>query len=104
MRSEALKGHLDLLLLSTLDEGPAHGYGLVEALRGKSEGAFDLGEGTMYPALYRLERRGLVASRWEVVGGRRRRVYRLTRSGRGALARQLAEWRAFSSAMEAVVA
>jgi PadR family transcriptional regulator, regulatory protein PadR len=104
MRSEALKGHLDLLLLSTLDQGPAHGYGLVEALRGKSEGAFDLGEGTMYPALYRLERQGLVASRWEVVGGRRRRVYRLTRSGRGALVRQLADWRAFSSAMEAVVA
>jgi PadR family transcriptional regulator, regulatory protein PadR len=104
MRAEALKGHLDLLLLSTLDQGPAHGYGLVEALRGKSEGAFDLGEGTMYPALYRLERRGLVASRWEVVGGRRRRVYRLTRGGRKGLERQLAEWRAFSSAVEAVVA
>ena len=104
MRAEALKGHLDLLLLSTLAQGPAHGYGLVDALRGRSEGAFDLGEGTMYPALYRLERGGLVASSWKVVGGRRRRVYRLTRGGRKALERQLAEWRAFSNAVEAVVA
>jgi PadR family transcriptional regulator PadR len=104
MRAEALKGHLDLLLLSTLAQGPAHGYGLVEALRGRSEGAFDLGEGTMYPALYRLERRGLVTSRWAVVGSRRRRVYRLTSRGRKSLDRQLAEWSAFSSAVEAVVA
>jgi PadR family transcriptional regulator, regulatory protein PadR len=104
MQAEVLKGHLDLLLLSALARGPAHGYGLVEALRGRSEGAFDLGEGTMYPALYRLERRGLASSRWEVVGGRRRRVYRLTRGGRKALERQLAEWRSFAQAVEAVVA
>lgn len=104
MRAEALKGHLDLLLLSTLAHRPAHGYGLVEALRGRSEGAFDLGEGTMYPALYRLERGGLVASSWKVVGGRRRRVYRVTRRGRKALERQLAEWRSFAQAVEAVVA
>jgi DNA-binding PadR family transcriptional regulator len=103
MQGEVLKGHLDLLLLATLAQGPAHGYGLVEALRGRSEGAFDLGEGTMYPALYRLERRGLVASRWEVVGGRRRRVYRLTRGGRGALERHRSDWRAFAQAVEAVV-
>lgn len=101
---EALKGHVDLLLLSVLEDGPAHGYGLVEALRERSEGAFDLAEGTVYPSLYRLERRGFVASRWEAVGGRRRRVYRLTNGGRDAFERQRSEWRMFARAVEAVLA
>lgn len=99
---DALKGHVDLLLLSMLEQGPAHGYGLVEMLRERSDGAFDLAEGTVYPALYRLERRGLVTSGWQTVDGRRRRVYRMTRGGQTALERQRTEWRAFSSAVEAV--
>ena len=98
------KGHVDLLLLAMLEDGDAHGYGLVEALRERSSGAFELAEGTAYPALYRLERRRLVASSWETVGGRRRRVYRLTRSGHAELARQRTDWRAFSQAVEAVLA
>ncbi len=102
--SDALKGHVDLLLLSVLEDAPAHGYRLVEALRERSEGAFDLAEGTVYPSLYRLERRRLVASSWESVAGRRRRVYRLTRGGRAELERQRQDWRAFTIAMEAVVA
>jgi PadR family transcriptional regulator PadR len=100
---DALKGHVDLLLLSVLEDEPVHGYGLVERLRERSEGAFDLAEGTVYPSLYRLERRRLVTSRWEAVGGRRRRVYQLTGDGRRALERQRSEWRAFAQAMEAVV-
>ncbi len=101
--NDKLRGHVDFLLLSVLEDSPAHGYRLVETLRERSEGAFDLAEGTVYPSLYRLERKGLVASRWESVEGRRRRVYRLTRSGTGRLRRQRAEWRAFAHAMEAVV-
>ena len=85
---DALKGHVDLLLLSVLEVAPAHGYGLVEALRERSDGTFDLAEGTVYPALYRLERRGFVASGWEAARGRRRRVYRLTGGGRTELDRQ----------------
>lgn len=104
MRSEALKGHVDLLLLSALEDGPAHGYGLVESLRERSEGAFDLAEGTVYPALYRLERGGLVSSRWETVSGRRRRLYRLTRRGHAELREQRSAWRRFAEAVEAVVA
>jgi len=100
---DALKSHVDLLLLSVLEEEPVHGYGLVESLRERSDGAFDLAEGTVYPSLYRLERRGLVTSRWEAVGGRRRRVYRLTSAGRGALERQRTEWHGFARAMETVV-
>jgi PadR family transcriptional regulator len=100
---DTLKGHVDLLLLSVLEDAPAHGYRLVDALREQSDGAFDLAEGTIYPSLYRLERRGLVASRWETVAGRRRRVYRLTSGGRRALERQRSEWRDFARAVEAVV-
>jgi DNA-binding PadR family transcriptional regulator len=100
---DALKGHVDLLLLSALETDAAHGYQLVETVRARSEGAFDLAEGTVYPSLYRLERRGLVASDWETVSGRRRRVYQLTRNGRRMLVKERSEWRAFAQAMEAVV-
>ena len=60
MVGEALKGHLDLLLLSVLSNGPAHGYAIIDALRARSEGMFDLPEGTVYPALHRLENQGLL--------------------------------------------
>ena len=98
-----MKGHVDFLLLATLREGPLHGYGVVEKLRGASEGAFDLAEGTVYPVLHRLEAEGLLASSWSTVAGRRRRVYRLTKRGEKALAARADEWRAFSSAVEAVL-
>jgi PadR family transcriptional regulator, regulatory protein PadR len=97
-----LKGHLDLLLLAALAGRPAHGYAVVERLRERSGGAFDLSEGTIYPALYRLERAKLLSSRWSVVGGRRRRIYSLTRSGQRALAEQRREWKAFAGAVKAV--
>ena len=103
MRSEVLKGHVDLLLLSTLRAGPLHGYAVVDKLRGLSEGAFDLAEGTVYPALYRLEAAGLLSSSWTKANGRRRRVYELTNRGRGELARERDEWQAFANAVEAVV-
>ena len=98
-----MKGHVDLLLLATLRQGPLHGYAVVEQLRDQSNGAFDLAEGTVYPALYRLERAGLLASRWTNAAGRRRRVYRLTRSGRAKLARESGEWKSFAQAVEAVL-
>ena len=103
MQSEVLKGHLDLLLLATLAAGPAHGYRLVDELRERSAGAFDLSEGTIYPALYRLERAGLLSSRWASVGGRRRRVYSLTRKGRRALAERRRDWVSFAAAVRGVV-
>ena len=99
-----MKGHVDLLVLSTLSQGPLHGYGLVEKLRDVSDGAFDLAEGTVYPALYRLEAAGLLSSSWSHASGRRRRVYRLTRRGRSELARERREWRQFADTMKEVVA
>ena len=68
-----------------------------------SEGAFDLAEGTVYPALYRLEKAGLLTSKWTKAPGRRRRVYSITRRGSAELARERTEWKSFSKAVESVV-
>jgi PadR family transcriptional regulator PadR len=104
MRAEALKGHLDGLILATLANGPAHGYAIAQTLRERSDGAFDLPEGTLYPALHRLERGGLIASEWSTQAGRRRRTYELTRTGARALGDRRQEWQLFATAVEAVLA
>ncbi len=103
MVGQALKGHLDLLLLAVLSDGAKHGYAVIEELRERSDDAFDLPEGTVYPALHRLERAGYLASDWSVVRGRRRRTYRLTDRGRGALGEQSRAWSRFSGAMTRVL-
>jgi PadR family transcriptional regulator PadR len=103
MNGQVVKGHLELLLLSALEAGPAHGYGLIERLRADSEGALDFAEGTIYPALHRLERDGLLESAWDEASARRRRVYSLTPRGRAELVRQRDAWRSFSRAVELVV-
>jgi len=103
MTAETLKGHLDLLLLAAVQSQPTHGYAIAETLRARSDGAFDLPEGTLYPALHRLGRAGLLASRWSEVNGRRRRVYQLTRKGHRALAARHTEWHDFARAVQAVV-
>jgi PadR family transcriptional regulator PadR len=97
MRAEVLKGHLDGLLLAALEAGPLHGYAVMEALRSGSGGRVDLPTGTVYPALHRLERAGLVRSRWSTEGGRRRRSYELTAAGTRALAAERSRWQEFSS-------
>jgi PadR family transcriptional regulator len=104
MKAEVLKGHLDALVLAALEQEPAHGYAIIQHLRRRSDDVFRLPEGTVYPALHRLERDGLVKSRWTAASGRRRRVYRLTRGGQEALAVRRLEWRTFSRAVEAVLA
>jgi PadR family transcriptional regulator len=103
MAQSELQGHLDAMLLAVLQVSPLHGYGLVEELRRRSNGEFDLAEGTIYPALHRLESTGLLSSRWEVVDGRRRRVYALSTKGREAAGERLASWRRFSAAIDAVL-
>jgi PadR family transcriptional regulator PadR len=103
MRAEILKGHLDGLLLATLAEGPRHGYAIKEALRAGSGGRFDLPTGTVYPALHRLERAGLIAGSWSTVGGRRRRSYQLTPAGRRALSDERSSWQEFAAAVTALL-
>src|SRR5215212_4301870 len=103
MRGEMLKGHLELLVLTALRAGPGHGYLIIRDIAGRSDGEFELNEGTIYPALHRLERAGYVTSSWSEVGGRKRRVYRLSRKGRAALADQENHWRRFQRAMNMVL-
>ena len=103
MRTDFRKGHLDLVLLSCLQAGPAHGYLLIKRLREGSAGEFDLLEGTLYPALHQLEAGGLVASKWSASSGRRRRVYRLTQKGHRALGERTAEWRTFTRAVDDIL-
>ena len=97
MRAETLKGHLDGMLLASLEAGPRHGYAIMEALRAGSGGQLDLPTGTVYPALHRLERAGLVKATWSQAGGRRRRLYQLTPAGRQALAAERGSWREFAA-------
>jgi DNA-binding PadR family transcriptional regulator len=104
MKAESLKGHLDVLVLAALRDQPLHGYAVIEELRNRSDGAFDLAEGTVYPVLHRLEADGLLASSWTTVSGRRRRVYALSTKGVKALGARSTEWRAFAKAVEAVIA
>jgi transcriptional regulator len=104
MRAEALKGHLDALILAVLAGGPLHGYAIIEELKRRSGGALSLPEGTVYPALHRLEHAGLLASAWSSAGARRRRVYSLTAAGRRELGTRRGEWRQFVAAVEAVLA
>ena len=104
MRGEVLKNHLELLVLTALKDGPGHGYLIIRAIRDRSEGEFELLEGSIYPALHRLERDRLVTSSWSSVGGRKRRVYKLSQKGLAALEQQQRDWRRFERAMNLVLA
>lgn len=101
--AQALKGHLDVLLLATLEDGPRHGYAVKEALREGSGGRFDLPTGTIYPALHRLEEAGLITGSWSVVDGRRRRTYRLTAGGQRRLHADRSNWNGFAAAITALL-
>jgi PadR family transcriptional regulator len=101
--SAAVKGYLDPLILAVLASGARHGYAVIEELKARSGGELDLPEGTVYPALHRLERRGLLRSSWTTAEGRRRRIYRLTASGRRELASRTREWRTFARVVDGVL-
>ena len=100
MEGEMLKGHLDMIVLAALAPGPTHGYAVIDEIKRRSGGAFDLSEGTVYPVLHRLEQAGLLAGRWVTAdSGRRRRVYAITRRGRRELGERRAVWQQFSEAI-----
>jgi DNA-binding PadR family transcriptional regulator len=103
MAREAFSGHLDLLLLAALEALPRHGYGVIEHVRERSGGRFDYAEGTVYPALHRMEHDGLLRSRWREIDGRRRRVYTLTRRGRIELAGRRRAWEQYAHSVSAVI-
>ena len=100
MEGEMLKGHLDMIVLAALAAGPAHGYAVIEEIKRRSAGAFELPEGTIYPVLHRLEQAGLLSGRWVTAdSGRRRRVYEVTARGRRELGHRRAVWKQFSDAV-----
>jgi DNA-binding PadR family transcriptional regulator len=103
VRSDAVRGHIDGMVLATVEHEPLHGYAILESLTRRSGGALDLPTGTIYPALRRLEKSGFLASEWSTVGGRKRRTYRLTEAGRRALADERTSWRDLSGVVEALL-
>jgi DNA-binding PadR family transcriptional regulator len=103
MNKETLKGHLDLLLLAVVAAGATHGYLIARRLAEATGGTLDLPEGTLYPALHRLESKNLLSSEWATEGGRRRRVYSLTPAGTEALARERLAWGSFAQAVNSVL-
>jgi PadR family transcriptional regulator, regulatory protein PadR len=104
-RADLLQGTLDLLVLNALQLEPMHGWGITERIEEWSEQVLQVGQGTLYPALYRLERQGLIRSEWRVTANSRRaRYYSLTRQGRRRLEDELAQWRRTSRAINLVLA
>jgi PadR family transcriptional regulator, regulatory protein PadR len=100
MEGEMLKGHLDMIVLAALSRGPAHGYAVIQEIHRRSGGAFELPEGTIYPALHRLEQAGLLSSQWtSAASGRQRRVYALTKRGTRTLSKERAIWQRFADAI-----
>ena len=104
-RTDLLQGTLALLILKTLRPGALHGWGISKRIRMISADVLQIQQGSLYPALYRLEEQGLVAAEWGVSDeGRRAKFYQLTAAGKRALAEEQATWRTFSNAVEQVLA
>ena len=103
-KGEVLQGTLDMLVLRALQLEPMHGWGITERIEQWSQSVLQLGQGTLYPALYRLERQGLIRSEWRVTANNRRaRYYALTPRGRRHLTQELADWRRMSRAINLVL-
>ena len=103
-RGDLLQGTLDMLVLKALALEPMHGWGVTERIEQWSESVLRLGQGTLYPALYRLERQGLIQSEWKVTeNNRRARYYSLTRAGRRQFSDELVKWRRMSRAVNLVL-
>ena len=103
-REDLLQGTLDLLVLKALALEPMHGWGITERIEQWSEHVLQLGQGTLYPALYRLERQRLITSTWKTTANNRRaRYYSLTAAGRKQLAAERANWERLSGAVDLVL-
>ena len=102
--TELLHGTLDTLVLKTLSWGPRHGYAIARWIQDATDDALQIGEGSLYPALYRMERKGWIEAEWGLSDvGRKVKVYRLTAAGRARLKLELAQWSQFSAAVGKVL-
>jgi transcriptional regulator len=103
-QTELLHGTLDTLILKTLSWGPRHGYGVARWIQETTDDALEIGEGSLYPALYRMERKGLIEAEWgKSETGREVKFYRLTTAGRARLKLELAQWAHFTTAISKVL-
>jgi PadR family transcriptional regulator, regulatory protein PadR len=103
-RTDLLQGTLDLLILKTVALGPLHGWGISKRIRERSRDVLQVNQGSLYPALYRLEDRGWIESEWGVSPeGRRAKFYRLTTEGRKQFAAERTQWRLFATAVDEVL-
>ncbi len=103
-QTDALRGSLDLLVLKTLSLQPMHGWGISQRVQQISDGVLEVNQGSLYPALQRLEKAGLITSAWGTTDhNRRARYYELTTAGRRALGAELESWRRFAAGLEAVL-
>ena len=101
---DALRGSLDLLILKTLSLSTMHGWGISQRVQEMSGGEFAMNQGSLYPALQRLEKSGLITSAWDVTDNNRQaRYYRITAAGRRALGREVDSWQKFVNALESVL-
>src|ERR1051326_332956 len=104
-RDDLLQGTLDLLVLKALQLGPMHGWGITERLQQGSKQILRVGQGSLYPALYRLQRQGFIPSTWQITENKRRaRYYALSAAGRARLAEERQAWRRMSRAVELILA
>jgi len=102
---EVLKGTLDMLVLKILKDEPQHGYGITRRLQALTDDALQVDEGSMYPALYRMQKRGLIDAQWFLTDSNRRaKIYSLTQDGRDQLEKEAAYWGRFSEAVSRVMA
>ncbi len=103
-QSDALRGSIELLVLRTLASGARHGWGIGQRIQDISSGVLEVNQGSLYPALQRMEQRGLISSEWRTTeNNRRARYYQLTAAGERALESEMASWRGFVAAMELVL-
>ena len=103
-RNELVKGSIDSLLLCLIGQRPMYGYQIIKELDRRSQGYFKFSEGTLYPALHRLEKAGLVFSKWQLLpNGRQRKYYHLTDKGQKILADKMSQWQDFSEAMNLII-
>ena len=103
MKGETLKGHLEMLLLASVEGSARHGYSIIEELRKRTGDLVNLAEGTVYPVLHRMEAGGLLKSRWLTGDGRKRRVYSLTRKGAARLQKDRENWQRFATVVQRVI-
>ncbi|MBI4187427.1 MAG: helix-turn-helix transcriptional regulator [Chloroflexi bacterium] len=103
-RRELMKGSIDSLLLCLIGQRPMYGYQIITELEGRSQGYFRFKEGTLYPALHRLERMGLIESAWQTLSrGRHRKYYHITEKGLRSLVEKRSEWQQFLAAMSLII-